>query len=127
MSGIDYVDDLEETGPEVDRSDTGIRVLLTLLFVLVASVAETVIGLIVLFELVWTLVTRQPPGVRVRELANRIIAYYYRIGRYLTFNDARVPYPFSDFPEPLEPSRWAPSPRESESLGLPARGEDDEE
>lgn len=107
---------------EIDRKDTGVRILLTILFVLIASAIETVLGLIVLFELVWSLLTRQPPGERVRALANRIVAYYYRIGRYLTYNESRVPFPFSDFPEALEASRWRPDERETESIGLP-RGE----
>jgi hypothetical protein len=112
---------------EIDRKDTGIRILLTVLFVLIVGVVESVLGLIVLFALLWALITKQPPGVGVRGLANRIITYYYRIGRYLTYNESLAPFPFSDFPEALEESRWTPDPRESESLGL-ARplGDDDE-
>ena len=119
----EFVDD------EVDRGDTGIRIALTLLFALVAAVLESVIGVIVVFELLWTLVTRQAPSPRVRELANRIITYYYRIGRYLTYNESRVPFPFNDFPPALEGDAWTPDERESEALGLSDRdaiGEDDE-
>jgi len=103
---------------EIDRKDTGIRVLLTVLFAVIASVVETVLGLIILFGLLWALITKQAPGARVRVLANRIVSYYYRIGRYLTYNESQVPFPFSEFPEALEESSWAPEPRESESLGL---------
>lgn len=112
---------------EIDRKDTGIRILLTILFVLIAGLVESVLGLIVLFALLWALITKQPPGVGVRALANRIIAYYYRIGRYLTYNESLVPFPFSEFPEVLEESRWTPEPRESESLGLARPAGDEEE
>jgi hypothetical protein len=117
----------ESTEEEVDRLDTGIRLALTLLFALIATVVESVIGIIVIFELLWTLITKQAPSPRVRELANRIIGYYYRIGRYLTYNESTVPFPFSDFPRALEGDAWDPSQRESEALGLPERDEIDDD
>lgn len=121
-TGID--DDLSN---EVDRVDTGIRILLTLLFALAATVIESLIGVIVVFELLWTLLTKQAPSPRVREFANRIISYYYRIGRYLTYNESRVPFPFSDFPAAVEGDAWSPQERESETLGLPRDSIDEED
>lgn len=115
----DYLED------EVDRGETGIRILLTLLFALIATVIESVIGVIVIFELLWTLLTKQAPSPRVREFANRIISYYYRIGRYLTYNESRVPFPFSDFPAAIEGDAWNPEERESEALGLPRDSSDE--
>ena len=114
---------------EVDRADTGIRIALTLLFVLIAAMIESVLSVIVVFELLFTLVTKQAPSPRVRELANRIVAYYYRIGRYLTYNESRLPFPFTDFPRALEADAWDPGERESETLGLLERDrlEDDDE
>ncbi len=114
---------------EVDRADTGIRIALTLLFVLIAAMIESVLSVIVVFELLWTLITKQAPSPRVRELANRIVAYYYRIGRYLTYNESRLPFPFTDFPRALEADAWDPEERESETLGLLERDgpEEDED
>ncbi len=121
----------EDTYPEqeVDRADTGIRIALTLLFVLIAAMIESVLSVIVVFELLWTLVTKEAPSPRVRELANRIVAYYYRIGRYLTYNESRLPFPFADFPRAIEADAWDPEERESEALGLLERDrpEDDED
>ena len=119
----------EHLEQEVDRADTGIRIALTLLFVLIAAMIESVLSVIVVFELLFTLVTKQAPSPRVRELANRIVAYYYRIGRYLTYNESRLPFPFTDFPRALEADAWNPEERESETLGLLERDrlEDDEE
>ena len=108
----------EHLEQEVDRADTGIRIALTLLFVLIAAMIESVLSVIVVFELLFTLVTKQAPSPRVRELANRIVAYYYRIGRYLTYNESRLPFPFTDFPRALEADAWDPEERESETLGL---------
>ncbi len=114
---------------EVDRADTGIRIALTLLFVLIAAVVESVLSVIVVFELLWTLITKQAPSPRVRDLANRIVGYYYRIGRYLTYNESRVPFPFTDCPRALAGDGWNPEERESSALGLLERDEpeDDED
>ena len=112
---------------EVDRGETGIRIALTVLFALIAAVLRTALGLIVIFELLWTLVTKLSPSPRLRDFANRIIAYYYRIGRYMTYNESRVPFPFTDFPAALEGDAWSPDDRESEALGLPEFDRDEPE
>jgi hypothetical protein len=104
---------------EIERRQTGLRIALTLLYVLIAAVLDSVLGVIVIFQLLWSLLTRTPPSRPVRDLANRIVAYYYRIGRYLTYNDSRPPFPFSEFPDVLEPGRWQTAERESDALGLP--------
>ncbi|MFQ5699108.1 MAG: DUF4389 domain-containing protein [Myxococcota bacterium] len=103
---------------EIERRDTAARALLTILFWIVHSVVDSVIGLVVIFSLVWTAITRRPPSERLRVLANRIITYDYRIGRYLTYNDSPVPFPFSDFPAPIEEGRWSPDLRETDVLGF---------
>ena len=101
---------------EIPRRETAHRIALTLLFALIAQAVRTLLGLIVAFELIFTLVTRRPPGVRVRAFANRITTYYYRVLRYLTYSESQVPFPFSDFPEPLEPDAFSPDDRDSEVL-----------
>ena len=102
MTETEYANDVRADECEIDRKDTGIRILLAILFILISYVIDMIVGLIVVFGLVWALITKQAPALRVRSLANRIITYSYRIGRYLTYNEARVPFPFSDFPEALE-------------------------
>ncbi len=102
----------------VPRGETGLRIGLTVLFVVVASVVETLLAVIVLFELISTLATERPPSPRIRDLANRIISYYYRVGRYLTYNESRVPFPFSDFPDPVEPDAFSTEDSESSALGI---------
>jgi hypothetical protein len=123
MTEADYASDVDESDGGIERRHTAVRILLTLLFGVIARVVETVVWVIVLFELIWTLITRQAPSGRVRELANRIVTYYYRIGRYVTYNGARAPFPFDDFPESYEASEWSPA---SEDRGAPhaAPGED---
>jgi hypothetical protein len=123
----EHLDDLasdEATQPEpadddfVPRRETGIRIGLTILFALIAGVVETVLVVIVLFELLSALVTERVPNTRVRDFANRIVSYYYRLGRYLTYNESRVPFPFSDFPGPVEPDAFSSDDSDSRVLGI---------
>lgn len=133
MSPID--EPLEEVSPEtavspkqeeeIPRGETGLRILLTILFAIIGSVVETLVAVIVIFELVATLFTQRAPSDRVRELANRIISYYYRVGRYLTYNESRVPFPFADFPAAVEPPTWSPDEIESKALGIRDFGRSD--
>ncbi|MGE0681420.1 MAG: DUF4389 domain-containing protein [Candidatus Binatia bacterium] len=86
----------------IDRKDTGIRILLSAIFLLIAEVTKTVLVLLTLFALGWTLITKRPPSEQVRRFANRVVSYQYHLFRYLTYNEKMRPFPFSDFPTELE-------------------------
>lgn len=122
MQRDDYDGQWEE--PEVERVDTGFRILFSLLFSIVFSLLETLIGAVVIFQLGYSLVTQRAPSEPVRDFGNRLSAYAYQIFRYLTHNSAERPFPFSDFPEALEPSDWPYAPRERRQEGEydPERG-----
>ncbi len=104
---------METERPEIERTDTGLRILYSLLFWLIAGVLRAVLGLLIVFDLLYTLVTGQLPPERVREFGNRIIAYFYRIGRYLTYNESALPFPFAEFPADIE----APCATDAETWG----------
>ena len=87
----------------IERTDKVLRIAYSLLFALIISVLETVLGAIVIFQLLYSLVTKQEPSRRVADLGNRIAAYFYRMVRYLTHNTDERPFPFADFPKALEP------------------------
>ena len=70
----------------------------TLLFVLVIQVIEFVLGLAIVFELGFALVTRSAPPARVRDFADRVTRYAYQVVEYLTYNRDEPPFPFDDFP-----------------------------
>jgi hypothetical protein len=88
-----------ETEREIDRKETGIRIVLSVLFMLILRLVEFVLGAIVIFQLIFALITKRPPGERVTRFANRIIAYFMQLLRYLTYQDDQRPFPFTDFPE----------------------------
>ena len=92
--------DNEEGG--IERTATALRIAYSLLFALIISVLETVVGALVVFQLLYTLVTKREPSQRVSELGNRISTYFYRMLRYLTHNSDALPFPFNDFPDAIE-------------------------
>ena len=93
---------MENEDQEIERGETAIRALYTLLFIIITRVVETVLLVVILFELVYTLITQSPPSKGVRGFANRTLSYFYRIGRYLTYNDTQPPFPFTDLPDEVE-------------------------
>ena len=97
---MDYQDEIE-----IERVDTLLRIVYSLLFAVGVSVLETVLTVLVGFQLAYTLITKHEPPDRVTDAGNRVSAYFYRILRYLTHNETEKPFPFSDFPEALEPAR----------------------
>jgi len=87
-------------------TETGIRILLSLLFLLIAEMVRTVLVVTIVFEVVWTLITKQPPNERVRRFANRALSYQYRLFRYLTYNDFARPFPSRISPEVEPVGHW---------------------
>jgi hypothetical protein len=95
--------DMQDDEAQIERQETGIRILLSLLFLLIAEIVRIALGVTVFFALAWTLVTKRPPSERVRDFANCTLSYQYRLYRYLTYTDSARPFPFSDFPPAVEP------------------------
>jgi hypothetical protein len=87
---------------EIERRETAIRALYTLLFVLVIHAIEVVLGLVVLFALVFALVTRSEPPSEVRDFADRVIRYTVQVLGYVTWNRDAPPFPFDSLPPARE-------------------------
>jgi hypothetical protein len=83
------------------RKQVAIRLLYSLLYAAIFEVVKTIILLITLFEYFLLLVTLRH-NEPARSFANKVAAYGYRIMRYLTLNDNRRPFPFSEFPGEME-------------------------
>jgi hypothetical protein len=82
----------------VDRFDTGLRVLMSLLFFVIVRILEAVLAVVVVFGLLYTLITQQEPSPSVKRFSERVLAYAVQIVRYLTYNGEDAPFPFRDFP-----------------------------
>ncbi len=88
----------EPVSETVDRLDTGLRVLLTLLFFVIVRVVEAVLAVVIVFGLLYTLITQQEPAPAVKRFSERVLAYAVQIVRYLSYNGEDAPFPFRDFP-----------------------------
>ena len=102
---------------EIERAETGLRILLSLLFFVIARLVEAVLVVVVLFGLLFTLVTRREPSAQVRRFANHALSYFVTIVRYLTYNADTAPFPFETFPPELDlaaPAKKA-SPRRTDA------------
>ena len=85
------------------RGKIFVRLLYTLLFVVIWGVVKTIIFFTTLFQFACLFVTLKP-SEPVRLFANRVVTYAYLLWRYVTFNLNERPFPFAEFPTPLEPS-----------------------
>src|ERR1700754_2733685 len=94
---------MQSNDAEIERKDTAIRLVYTLFFVVIVRVVEAVLGVVVLFSLVFTLLTKRAPSESVQRFANRTISYLYHILRYATYNEILPPFPFSAFPAEVDP------------------------
>ena len=86
---------------KISRKDIGIRLLFTILFLIVFEVLKLVVQIVVLFQFVCLLITRKFSSP-LRVFSNKVAAYAYRIIRYVTLNENTRPFPFREFPEPME-------------------------
>jgi hypothetical protein len=85
----------------VTRGQIALRLLITLLFFAVFGILKTVICLTTLFQYVYLFITLQH-SEPVRVFANKAVTYAYRVWRYITLNENRRPFPFTEFPELME-------------------------
>ena len=92
----------ESPTPAVTRKNIGIRFLYTILYLIVLEILKILIQLTSLFQFIYLLLTLKY-SEPARKFSNRVAAYGYRVMRYLTLNDNVRPFPFSDFPQELEP------------------------
>ena len=100
----------DDEASELDRGTIALRAVFSLLLALVLSVLNSLLAVVVIFQMVYSFVSQSIPSPRVQELGNNVTAYYYQVLRYLTHNDSQIPFPFSDFPTPLEVGRPAYAP-----------------
>ena len=75
---------------EIDRGDTGIRILFTLLFWMIARAVEGVLGILIIFQLLSTLITQREPSPAIRRFANQTLSYLVRVGRYIALGMAII-------------------------------------
>jgi hypothetical protein len=84
-----------------------LRILWMILFVLVWQVAETVLAVVVLAQLVYRLFNGAP-SLGMMSFGDSLSQYLAQIGRFGTFNTDQKPWPFADWPTPRAPDGETP-------------------
>lgn len=84
------------------RKEIAIRLLYSIFFLIVFELLKIVIQFIVLFQYVYLFITCSS-NEPVRKFGNKVVAYGYRVMRYITLNENAKPFPFGNFPEEIEP------------------------
>lgn len=87
-------DDLKEN---IKQQSTWMRGFNIVLFTIIYSVTEIVIALVVVFQFLTVLLTRET-NAKLLDLGANLSAYVYQILSYVTFNTDERPFPFADFP-----------------------------
>jgi len=88
----------EELKANLSKKSTWTRGLYMLLFAVFYSVAEVVIGAVVIFQFLFALFTGKT-NARLVILGRSLSIYVYEVLLYLTFNSEDKPYPFGDWPQ----------------------------
>ena len=88
----------EELKQNLRNRATWRRALYMLLFAVFYGVAEIVITVVVLFQLLTVLFTGDT-NWRLLTLGQNLSTYVYQILLFLTFNSDERPYPFGDWPD----------------------------
>jgi hypothetical protein len=91
----------DQAATTVTRGQIATRLLITVLFLPINGIVNATIVLTTLFQYVYLLVTMQH-SEPVRVFANKVIAFGYRVWRYISLNDNRRPFPFTELPGEME-------------------------
>jgi len=83
------------------RKDILIRLLYTLLYLLVFEIIKLIVQIAVVFQYIFLFITLDY-NTPVRHFSNKLATYAYDVIRYITLNKNLRPFPFNDYPEPLE-------------------------
>lgn len=90
--------DQSEIATHVKKGSTWLRLLFMIVMAIVYSVAEVVVGAVVVLQFFWVLFTGQR-NPRLLGFGQSLATYLYEIVKYLTFNTERRPFPFdADWP-----------------------------
>ena len=91
----------EEAKPAVTRGQIGLRLLITVLFLPINGIVNATIVLTTLFQYVYLLITLQH-SEPVRVFANKVIGFGFHVWRFISLNENRRPFPFTELPAELE-------------------------
>ena len=87
----------QELKDNLSTRKTWLRLAYMVLFTLIYSVAEVVLGLVVFVQFLFVLVSSNP-NQRLLDFGRQLSTFAYEIFLYLTFNSDEKPFPFGPWP-----------------------------
>lgn len=95
------MNEVQEDGPGDEKP--WVRILFMLLFVFIYSIAEIVLGAVVILQILFTLLNRKT-NENLLVFGKQLSVFIYQVFLFLTYNTEKRPFPFDDFPEAEVPS-----------------------
>lgn len=86
----------------LEKESLVLRVLWMLLFALVWYVAQMLLGVVVVVQLIYRILY-SAPSASLLAFGDSLSQYLAQIGRFGTFNSDEKPWPFADWPAPRPP------------------------
>ncbi len=86
----------------MSRKDIAIRLLYSIFFLIVFELLKILVQFIVIFQYIYLFITRSS-NEPVQKFGNKVVAYTYRVMRYITLNESTKPFPFGNVPQDIEP------------------------
>lgn len=83
------------------RKDIAVRLLYTVFFFIVFEFLKTLQIFLSCVQFIWALATRKHLEP-LRNFTDRLAVLSYRILRYISLNENRRPFPFTEFPEAMD-------------------------
>ncbi|ROM19691.1 lipase [Pseudomonas protegens] len=98
---------MNDTNSEAKYESILLRVLWMLIFVLVWQVAQFLLGVLVLVQLIYRLIYGAP-NAGLMNFGDSLSQFLAQIGRFGSFHTEQKPWPFADWPAPRAPEGEAP-------------------
>lgn len=90
--------DTESLKTNVTSGKHWLRLVYMLLFAVLLYVAGLVMGVVIVLQFLFALLTGSPNG-NLRQFGESLALYIYRVLEFLTYSRDDKPFPFSDWPD----------------------------
>lgn len=98
---------MNDSNSEAKYESILLRVLWMLVFLLVWQVAQFILGVLVLVQLIYRLIYGAP-SASLMNFGDSLSQFLAQIGRFGSFHTDQKPWPFADWPAPRTPEGEAP-------------------
>lgn len=93
---------MNESPKQAERESIVLRILWMLVFLLIWQVAQTLLGGVVLVQLIYRLFYGAP-SASLMNFGDSLSQFLAQIGRFGSFHSDQKPWPFADWPTPRAP------------------------